>query len=61
MFFAKLQEHNQSQSSNNSPQIRFSEKRGMNRKPSRKINDQKFALSCHNDQIQIKEENFVIC
>ena len=58
MSFAELQEHNQSQSSNNSPQIKSSKKRGLNSKSSSKGHDQKFALSPHNDYIEKSRKIF---
>ena len=38
---AQLQKSNQSQSPNNSPQIIFTKMRGVNRKPSSKVSEQK--------------------
>ena len=50
--FAELQEHNQSQSSNNSPQIKLSKKIGMNRKAYNKVKYPKFALIRHDTKLK---------
>ena len=54
--FSELQEHNQSQSSKNSPQLKLSKKRGMNKKITSTGNDWKFTQYCHKYQRKIKED-----